>query len=81
MIETLLTRKELCERLRIHPETARRWQRSGRLGGISLTANCVRYRASEVERLLTEAQHSGRKKPGPKPRQTQTEDQPNDASE
>lgn len=63
----LLTRRELCTFLQIHPETCRRWTHSGRLIAAPLTGQCARYDTSEVDRLLQEAR-IGPKKPGPKPK-------------
>ena len=52
--DRLLTVPEVADRLRLKPETIRRWLRSGRLRGISLGSDHAgwRVRESEVERLL-----------------------------
>jgi excisionase family DNA binding protein len=53
--DRLLTVAEVAERLRLKPETVRRWLRSGRLRGISLGSDHAgwRVRESEIERLLS----------------------------
>ena len=51
--DPLLTVREVADRLRLKPETVRRWLRSGRLRGISLGSDHAgwRVRESEVRRL------------------------------
>jgi excisionase family DNA binding protein len=53
--DRLLTVSEVAERLRVYPETVRRWLRSGRLNGIRLGGTKLGYRIpeSEVRRLLS----------------------------
>ena len=46
--ERLLTVAEVAERLRVNPETVRRWLRSGELSGIPLGPKAG-YRVSEAE--------------------------------
>jgi excisionase family DNA binding protein len=51
--EPLLTVRETADRLRVNPETVRRWLRAGRLKGILMGGDRGGYRipASELERL------------------------------
>lgn len=60
--DRLLTVAEVAERLRLKPETVRRWLRSGRLRGISLGSDHAgwRVRESEIERLLSSDQQGKR---------------------
>jgi excisionase family DNA binding protein len=50
----MLTVSEVADRLRLKPETVRRWLRSGKLRGVSLGSDSAGWRVpqSEVERLL-----------------------------
>ena len=50
----MLTVSEVAERLRLKPETVRRWLRSGKLHGVSLGSDSAGWRVPEpeVERLL-----------------------------
>ena len=50
----MLTVSEVAERLRLKPETVRRWLRSGKLHGVSLGSDSAGWRVpeAEVERLL-----------------------------
>jgi predicted site-specific integrase-resolvase len=50
--EQLLTKDEVAERLRIGPRTVDAWRLQGRLQGVYLTPKVIRYRASEVERMI-----------------------------
>ena len=52
--EQLLKVREVAERLRLDPETVRRWLRSGKLRGskISSTRGGYRIPESEIARLL-----------------------------
>jgi len=56
--DELLTVDEVAERLKLHPETIRRWIRSRKLRAIRLgaTRSGYRVRMSEVERLLNSDQ-------------------------
>ena len=49
MAEQLLTVPEVAERLRITPETVRRWLRVGKLHGILLGGDKMGYRIAETE--------------------------------
>ena len=57
MTEQLLTVQEVAERLKITPETVRRWLRTGKLRGALPGGDKMGYRITEreVTRLLTEA--------------------------
>lgn len=68
LADSFITRAEFCKKLGVHPDTARRWERQGRIPSFAITGNCVRYRLSDVQRLLRDALASNRKRPGPKPR-------------
>ena len=52
--EELLTVDEVARRLKLHPETVRRWIRAGKLRAIRLGSDRagLRIRVSEVQRLL-----------------------------
>jgi excisionase family DNA binding protein len=47
--EKLLTVREVAERLRVNPETVRRWLRQGRLKGALMGGDRGGYRISENE--------------------------------
>ena len=64
----LLTRKQVSDKLGLHPDTLRRWTRSGKLRGLAFSPQTIRYKIEDVERLLSEAEQSGSAKPGPKPK-------------
>ena len=52
--EEMLTVKEAAARLKLNPETIRRWIKSGRIQAVSLGSDKAGFRipASEVERQL-----------------------------
>ena len=54
--ERLLTVQEVSDRLRVHPDTLRRWLRSGRIKGVLMGGRSGGYRIkeSEVARVETE---------------------------
>ncbi len=56
--ENLLTVPEVASRLRVHPESIRRWLREGRIHGVRIGGTRAGYRipAGEVERFLKEAE-------------------------
>jgi excisionase family DNA binding protein len=56
--DRLLTVSEVAERLRVYPETVRRWLRAGRLTGIRLGGTKLGYRIaeSELRRFISEGQ-------------------------
>lgn len=64
--DTLLTRAQVAKRLLLHPRTLRRWCASGRLPSVTLSPRVVRYRLSDVDRLLRSYQPANHSKPGPK---------------
>jgi excisionase family DNA binding protein len=51
-MEKLLTVTELAERLGISPGTAYHWLSQGRLPAVRFSKRCVRFRESEVEKML-----------------------------
>jgi excisionase family DNA binding protein len=52
-IDKLLTVKEVCEILHVHPNTLRRWSDSGRIKSLRIThRGDRRFRYSEVESFL-----------------------------
>ena len=50
----LLKRREVAERLGVHTETVKRYQRRGILPAIVLNSRVTRYELSAVERLINE---------------------------
>ncbi len=54
--ERLFTVAEVAERLRVHPDTLRRWLRSGRIRGVMMGGRSGGYRIkeSEVARIQNE---------------------------
>lgn len=55
-MEKLLTVKELAELLRVNPGSVYHWISAGRLPVVRFSARCVRFRESEVTKLLDELQ-------------------------
>jgi excisionase family DNA binding protein len=51
-MEKLLTVVELAERLRMNPGTIYHWLSEGRLTCVRLSARCVRFRVSDIEKML-----------------------------
>jgi excisionase family DNA binding protein len=51
-MEKLLTISELAERLGISKLTAYHWLSQGRLPCVRFSARCVRFRESDVEKML-----------------------------
>ncbi len=47
-----LTRKEAAKIFGVHPGSLKRWEKSGKLRPIRLTARCLRYNKAEVLQLL-----------------------------
>jgi excisionase family DNA binding protein len=57
----LLTTREVAALLRVSPETALRWYRSGKLaGGRRLGSNVLRFDRDEIEAWLEECKQPGR---------------------
>lgn len=52
MIERLLTLREACKRLGIHPNTLRKWDRQGKIRVVRTVGGRRRIPESEVERLM-----------------------------
>ncbi|MEM2626335.1 MAG: IS607 family transposase [Candidatus Jordarchaeales archaeon] len=52
MIERLLTLSETCERLGIHPNTPRKWDKQGKIRVVRTVGGRRRIPESEVERLM-----------------------------
>ncbi len=52
MDDELLTVKEVAARLKVNPQTVRRWIRSGRLPAVRVSARGYRVRAAELRRFL-----------------------------
>jgi excisionase family DNA binding protein len=51
-MDRLLTVRELAERLGISAGTAYHWLSQGRLACVRLSSRCVRFRESDVEKML-----------------------------
>jgi len=47
-----MSRKEVARIFGVHPGSLKRWEKSGRLRPIKLTARCVRYNKAEILQLL-----------------------------
>lgn len=54
-VPALLTAPEVADQARVSPETVRRWARRGLLPAIELPSGALRFRAEDVEALLTRA--------------------------
>jgi len=61
MTDELLTVEEVAARLRVNPETVRRWLRSGRLAGYRPVTDQAGWRVakSDLERLLAQQRTEG----------------------
>jgi excisionase family DNA binding protein len=57
-MEKLLTIREVAERLRIATGTAYHWLNPGRLPCVRLSSRCVRFRESDVEKMLEQLRSS-----------------------
>ena len=53
--EALLTPSEVAAMFRVDPKTVTRWAKAGKLSSIRTLGGHRRYRASEVQALLTES--------------------------
>lgn len=54
--EELLTPSEVAKMFRVNPKTVTRWARSGRISAIRTLGGHRRFRASEIEKFLAEAE-------------------------
>ena len=52
--EILLTRREACDLLKISLSTLERWERTNRLTPIRLSPGVIRYKRTDIERLIEE---------------------------
>jgi excisionase family DNA binding protein len=52
-VEKLLTPAEVAARFRVDPKTVTRWAKAGKLSSIRTLGGHRRYRATEIEALLT----------------------------
>ena len=52
----LLTPSEVAVMFRVNPKTVTRWARAGRISAIRTIGGHRRFRASEIQRFLGEAQ-------------------------
>lgn len=50
--DDLMAPSEVAALFDVHPETVRRWARTGRLNGIRLPSGRTKYRRSEIDALL-----------------------------
>lgn len=55
-IEPLLSRQQAAPLLGVHVKTLPRWEKQGLIRPLRLTGRVVRYRRSEIERILREAE-------------------------
>ena len=58
-MEKLLTIRELAERLNIAEGTAYHWLRAGRLKCVRFSKRCVRFRESDIQKMLEELAQVG----------------------
>ena len=56
--EELLTPPEVAAMFRVNPKTVTRWARAGRISYIKTLGGHRRFKASEIRRLLAEADAS-----------------------
>lgn len=54
--EELLTPSEVAKMFRVNPKTVTRWARSGKISAIRTLGGHRRFRASEIEKFLAEAE-------------------------
>ena len=61
MQEQLFTVEEVAERLKVHPESVRRWLRDGRMRGFRMARRAGwRVTEAEVRRFLEAGTHEGK---------------------
>ncbi len=56
MTERLLTTREVAELLGVSSETVLRWWRAGRVPGVRLASNVLRFRESAIDVMIAEAE-------------------------
>ncbi len=56
--EELLTPSEVAAMFRVNPKTVTRWARAGRISCIKTLGGHRRFKATEIRRLLAEAEAS-----------------------
>jgi len=49
----MLTAQQVADRLAVHVESVRRWTRAGELSAVRLPSGRYRYRAEDVEAMVT----------------------------
>jgi excisionase family DNA binding protein len=54
--ERLFTTREVAELLSVSPETILRWYRAGRIKGVPLASNVLRFRESAIDAMIAEAE-------------------------
>ncbi|MGB2756283.1 MAG: BldC family transcriptional regulator [Acidimicrobiia bacterium] len=54
--EELLTPSEVAKMFRVNPKTVTRWARSGKISAIRTLGGHRRFRATEIEKFLAEAE-------------------------
>jgi excisionase family DNA binding protein len=57
-MDRLLTVPELAERLRVTPTCVYRWLADSRLPAVRFSKRCVRFRESDVEKMLEQLAHA-----------------------
>jgi len=57
----LLSPRQVADALGVHPETVRRWIRSGKVPAIKATARTIRVRSEVLESLMAQATKSAPK--------------------
>ena len=58
--EELLTPSEVAAMFRVNPKTVTRWARAGRISYIKTLGGHRRFKASEIQQLLSEAGQADR---------------------
>jgi excisionase family DNA binding protein len=66
----LLTRQEVCRILRVHRDTLRRWNLSGKLRAVRIGSRGLRYRSEDLAQVLRSYDIDNPSKTGPKPRRS-----------
>ena len=54
----LLTPGEVAVMFRVNPKTVTRWARAGKISAVRTIGGHRRFRASEIQRFITDAQES-----------------------